>query len=145
MKISTKGHYGLRSLIDVALNQDGGPVTLNDIAQRQSISVKYLWQVINPLRTSGFLRVTRGAKGGYMLARPPHEINILDVLTALEGPVSLLKCLTDETVCTRTATCVARTVWVEANEAIETAFSHITLEKLVNKQKLASQTANYSI
>lgn len=145
MKISTKGHYGLRSLIDVALNQGDGPVTLNDIAKRQSISVKYLWQVINPLRTSGFLNVTRGAKGGYMLARPPQEINILDVLKALEGPISLLRCLTDEKVCSRIPTCVSRTVWMEANGAIEKAFSQITLKKLVDRQKQASKAPSYSI
>lgn len=134
MKISTMGHYGLRSLIDVALNQSRGPVTLNDIARRQSISAKYLWQVINPLRMSGFLSVTRGAKGGYLLARTPDEINLLDVLTALEGPVSLLSCLTDESVCPRVHTCAARTVWMDANRAIKSAFASLTLAKLVDIQ-----------
>jgi len=132
MKISTKGHYGLRSMIDVALHQVKGPVTLNDIAKRQSISVKYLWQVINPLKAEGFLTVTRGAKGGYMLARPPEQINMFDVLTTLEGPISILKCLTDEQSCPRVRTCFARTVWMDANQAAIKALEGITLAKVLS-------------
>jgi len=145
MKISTKGHYGLRSMVDVALNQDKGPVTLNDIAERQSISVKYLWQVINPLKTKGFLNVTRGAKGGYVLARPPDAINMLDVLTTLEGPVSILKCLTDEKSCPRVHTCVARSVWMDVNQAIEKSLEGISLATLLSASEHASQTPNFVI
>lgn len=145
MKISTKGHYGLRSLIDVAVNQTEGPVTLNDIAKRQSISVKYLWQVINPLKESGFLSVTRGAKGGYMLARPPKEINMLEVLTTLEGPISILKCLTDDKVCNRINSCVARTVWSDVNLAIEKALAGTTLDRVLSHYEQSAGTPNYTI
>ncbi len=145
MKISTKGHYGLRAMVDVALYQSGGPVTLSDIAERQAISVKYLWQVINPLRNKGFLRVTRGAKGGYTLARPPDEINMLDVLTTLEGPVSILKCLTEEKSCARKNTCVARLVWTDVNQAIENSLSNITLAKMLLDHQRASGAASYTI
>jgi len=132
MRISTKGHYGLRSMIDVALNQTRGPVTLNDIAKRQSLSVKYLWQVINPLKAEGFLTVTRGAKGGYVLARPPQDINMLEVLTTLEGPISILKCLTDPKACPRTDTCVTRSVWLDVNQAIEKSLANISLAKVLS-------------
>ena len=142
MKFSTMGHYGLRSLIDVAMHESLGPVTLNDISQRQSISVKYLWQVIAPLKTAGFLSVTRGAKGGYMLARPPREINMLDVLTTLEGPISVLQCMEDDPACHRVKTCAAHTLWTEVNQAIEKTLSATTLDTLVRKQTQAAAEQN---
>lgn len=145
MRISTKGHYGLRSLIDIALNQSEGPVTLNDIAKRQALSVKYLWQVINPLRTEGFLSVTRGAKGGFVLARPADQITMLEVLTTLEGPISILKCITDETVCDRVKTCAARTVWLEVNQAIEKSLASTTLAKMLADFQSSSDSPNYAI
>ena len=92
-----------------------------------------LREVINPLRTKGFLNATRGAKGGYVLARPPDAINMLDVLTTLEGPVSILKCLTDEKSCPRVHTCVARSVWMDVNQAIEKSLAGITLANMLNK------------
>jgi len=140
MRISTKGHYGLLSLIDVALNQARGPVTLNDIALRQSLSVKYLWQVLKPLKTSGFLNTTRGAKGGYVLARQPKDITMLDVLTTLEGPISILKCLTHEESCPRVRSCVGRTVWAEVNQTIENVLADTTLAKLLRQHEPSSES-----
>jgi Rrf2 family protein len=132
-------------MIDVALNQAKGPVTLNDIAERQSISVKYLWQVINPLKASGLLSVTRGAKGGYVMAKRPDDITMLEVLTTLEGPISLLKCLTHANACTRIHSCAARTVWEEANRAVEKALSSITLAEVLRRCEHSSEVDNYSI
>ena len=145
MRISTKGHYGLRSMIDVALNQANGPVTLNDIAERQSISVKYLWQVINPLKTAGYLSVTRGAKGGYVLGQRPEEISMLEVLTTLEGPVSLVKCITCQDDCTRIHSCAARTVWMEVNKTVEKTLKNITLAELLLRCERAAKVDNYAI
>lgn len=145
MRISTMGHYGLSSLIDIALNQAKGPVTLNDIAERQSISVKYLWQVINPLKASGLLSATRGAKGGYAVALRPDEITMLDVLTTLEGPVSIVKCLTHNDACPRIGSCVGRTVWMEMNQAVEKALSNITLAEVLRRCKQTSNVDNYAI
>lgn len=139
MQISTKGHYGLLSLIDVALNQAHGPVTLNDIAMRQSLSVKYLWQVLNPLKASGFLKTTRGAKGGYVLARQPENITMLDVLTTLEGPISILKCVTHEESCPRVRSCVGRTVWADVNQTIEKVLADTTLAKLLCRHRPSSE------
>jgi len=145
MKISTMGHYGLRSLIDVAFHQAHGPVTLNDIAKRQSVSVKYLWQVINPLKTSGFLSVTRGVKGGYVLARQPEDINMLDVLTSLEGPVSILKCITQDKACTRIHSCIARKVWLKANRAFEEALKSMTLAEVLEDYTPLSETNDCAV
>lgn len=145
MRISTKGHYGLRSLVDIALNQEQGPVTLNGIAERQEVSVKYLWQVINPLHVNGYLKVTRGAKGGYMLARAPEQINMLDILTTLEGPVSIIKCLTDETFCTRVRTCISRSVWMEVNRTIEQALAEITLKRILDDNRKNDPSLSFAI
>ncbi len=141
MKVSTKGHYGLRSLVDIARHQVLGPVALSDIARRQDISVKYLWQVVNPLRTSGVLKVTRGTKGGYALARAPETINMLDVWTTLEGPVAILRCLTDEVACARSGTCPARTVWDDVNQAIRQSLEKITLAQVLSQCHEEAPTA----
>lgn len=145
MRISTKGRYGLRTLMDIAVHQNQGAVTLNEIAGRQKISVKYLWQVINPLKTSGMLRVTRGAKGGYVLARRPEEITMYEIVTILEGPLSLVECLTKGDFCNQVDTCVARTVWQEVNQAVEKALSGITLADVVKRCAVPSDANNYVI
>ena len=145
MRISTKGRYGLRTLMDIALHQAKGPVTLNEIAERQAISVKYLWQVINPLKTSGLLNVTRGAKGGYVLARRPEDITMLEVVTNLEGPMSVVECITKEDACDRLNSCIARTVWLEVNRAVEKALGGITLAELLRRCASSSEVDNYVI
>ena len=145
MRVSTKGRYGLRTLMDIAMHQSKGPVTLNDIAKRQMISVKYLWQVINPLKTAGLLSVTRGAKGGYVLARRPENVTMLEIMTILEGPVSLVDCLTKKDACSRLDSCVARTVWMEVNRAIEKAMKGITLAEVLHRCGDCSEADNYVI
>jgi Rrf2 family protein len=135
MKISTKGRYGLRILLDVALHQERGPVALSEIARRQSISRKYLWQVINPLKTAGFLRAIRGTHGGYILARLPGAITVRDMVAALEGPIALVACVTDPGLCARGANCTARGVWAEIEAAVNTAMSGITLSDIVQRHK----------
>ncbi|MDR2849859.1 MAG: Rrf2 family transcriptional regulator [Verrucomicrobiota bacterium] len=145
MRISTKGRYGLRTLVDIALHQSKGAVTLNDIAKRQEISVKYLWQVINPLKTAGLLHVTRGAKGGYMLARAPEEVTLFEIVTILEGELSLVDCLMKDVSCTMTGSCVARSVWHDVNEAISKAMKGITLASILDRYEASSDVANYVI
>lgn len=145
MRVSTKGRYGLRTLIDIALNQKGSTVTLGEIAQRQGISVKYLWQVINPLKTAGLLSVTRGAKGGYSLARRPEDINMLDVVRTLEGPFCLVDCLDGRENCDRLDCCVTRSVWSEVNTAIEETLSKITLADVLRRYVDISDISNFVI
>jgi Rrf2 family protein len=131
--------------MDIALHQNKGAVTLNDIARRQEISVKYLWQVINPMKTAGLLSVTRGAKGGYMLAKRPEDITMLEVVTTLEGPLSLIECLTQEDVCDRIDSCVARSVWKEVNQAVEKALMGITLAEVLRRYTDSADVNNYVI
>lgn len=145
MKISTKGRYGLRTLIDIALHEVNGTVTLNEIAKRQGISVKYLWQVANPLKTAGVLRVTRGAKGGYTLARSPEEITLHEIVTILEGNMNLVDCLDKGQPCLPNANCVAHSIWLEVNEAVAKAFSGITLASILERCREAASIENYSI
>ena len=145
MRVSTKGRYGLRTLMDIAMHQSKGPVTLNDIATRQRISVKYLWQVINPLKTAGLLSVTRGAKGGYVLARRPESVTMLEIMTILEGPVSLVDCITKTDDCNRIDCCVSRTVWMEVNRAVEKSLASITLDEVLHRCGSSSEADNYVI
>ncbi len=145
MKISTKGRYGLRTLMDIARHQESGAVTLHEIAARQKISVKYLWQVINPLKTAGLLRVTRGAKGGYTLARAPEQITLFEVISTLEGSLSPVECLANKGCCDQQNVCVAQSVWLDVYQAIEKTLKGITLETILTRQRETTQVNNYSI
>jgi Rrf2 family protein len=131
--------------MDIATHQGRGAVTLNDIAKRQAISVKYLWQVINPLKTAGLLRVTRGAKGGYALARRPEEITLYEIVTILEGELSLVECLGKEVRCDMVDSCIARTVWRDVNQVMEKALKGITLAGILKRCEASSDVANYVI
>jgi Rrf2 family protein len=134
MHISTKGRYGLRILLDVASHEQQGPVALGDIARRQAISRKYLWQVINPLKVAGLLRARRGARGGYVLARSPSRISVRDIVEILEGPVAVVGCVQSPGTCDRSAACVARSAWAEIEERIQEAMDGITLQQLLERQ-----------
>lgn len=144
MKISTKGRYGLRVMLDVTLNQERGPVALSEIASRQAISRKYLWQVINPLKMAGLLRATRGTHGGYILARSPGAITVRDVVAALEGPVALVACVTDPDHCKRSLNCTIRGVWVEIERNLNATMSGITLKEIVQRHKDGQATGESS-
>ncbi len=134
MRVSTKGRYGLRVLVDIALHQEEGPVALRDIAMRQNISQKYLWQVVNPLKAAGLLNTVRGAQGGCLLTRDPDRITMLEVVSILEGPVTLLDCLSDPSVCSRNAACATQRAWKKVTEVMQTAMRDITLKKLIRWQ-----------
>lgn len=145
MKISTKGRYGLRTLMDIAAHQATGPVNLNDMAERQGISAKYLWQIVNLLKMAGFVRGTRGPKGGYILIRDPHSITLLDVIQVLEGPVSLVECVDDPTYCSRAENCVAHSVWSEVSQAVRQALANVTLAEILRRHAVAGSSSHYVI
>ena len=134
MHVSTKGRYGLRILLDVAVHEKQGPVALRDISRRQQISQKYLWQVINPLKLAGLLRATRGAHGGYVLAKSPTRISIRDIVEILEGPVAVVGCVQSPGTCDRSATCAARGAWAEVEAKIKEAMDGISLQYLLDRQ-----------
>ena len=147
MKMSTKGRYGLRFLIDLALNGAPGNVTLKDIARRQGISEKYLWQIANPLKTAGLIHAEPGAGGGYALARAAEEITLRDVVVALEGENALVTCVDDPEACGRASGCAAREVWAELDARISEAMASFRLSDMVARQRALTVPAvlDYSI
>lgn len=139
MKLSTKGQYGTRALLDLALHETDEPVPLKDIAQRQQIPLQYLEHLITPLITAGIIRSIRGAKGGIMLAKTPEEIRLNEVIQALEGPIGPTECLNNPGVCDRSASCVTRDVWDELKKAMEGVLEGTTLQDLADRQRKKEQ------
>ncbi len=130
VKISTKTRYGVRFMIDLAQRYGEGSVALKDVAERQAISKKYLEQVVAPLASSGLLRVTRGAQGGYELARSPQAITLADVVAATEDGLELIDCANGLFPCDYTERCVSQRIWGGMEEAIRAYLSGITLADL---------------
>src|SRR3972149_3241655 len=106
MKISTKIRYGTRAILELATRYGEGPIELKEIARKEEISLKYLEQVIVPLRTAGLVKAVRGSKGGYSLAKPPSAICLNDLVEILNGQVNLIECLKDPKACRRVSSCV---------------------------------------
>lgn len=132
MKLSTKGRYGLRALIDLAQNSTKEPVSITSIAERQDISERYLEQLMSKLKKSGIVTSIRGAAGGYILARPMEEISVGDVLRALEGSLDPVDCpgLLEEG-CKAADGCVTKYVWKRINDSINRTVDEIRLDQLV--------------
>lgn len=145
MKISTKGRYGLRTLMDIAIHQADGPVNLRDIAERQGISSKYLWQIVNLLKTAGLVRGLRGPKGGYVLLRPPAAITLLDVIQILEGPISLVECVDDSSYCDRMRNCVTHSIWSEVSQSVRDALARVTLAEILRRHVSSGDSGQYVI
>ena len=135
MKISTKIRYGARAMLELAFHYGEGPIELKEIARKEDISLKYLEQVINPLRSAGLVKAIRGSKGGYALAKHPSAICLYDVVETLEGPLNLVECLHDPKACEKVPSCVTRDIWKEISDAISKVFYSVTLEDMVNRKK----------
>ncbi|MBR1757159.1 MAG: Rrf2 family transcriptional regulator [Lachnospiraceae bacterium] len=139
MKLSTKGRYGLRAVVDLAIlsGAENAAVSLNTVANRQQISVGYLEQLIARLKKAGIVESTRGAQGGYTLARPAAEISVGEVLRALEGDLKLVECVDmkeEELPCgPASKQCVTRVVWQKINDSINAAIDHLMLSDLVEE------------
>ncbi|HWT75809.1 MAG TPA: Rrf2 family transcriptional regulator [Mobilitalea sp.] len=135
MKISTKGRYALRLMLDLALNNTGEYITIKSIAARQDISEKYLEQIISLLNRAGYVKSVRGAQGGYRLAKEPSDYTVGMILRLTEGSLVPVDCLEENNAeCTRAGGCVTRTVWAELYSAITSVVDRITLQDLVDKQ-----------
>ncbi len=122
-------------MLELACHYGEGPIELREIAKREDISLKYLEQVIVPLRTAGLVKSARGSKGGYSLARHPSEIYLKDLVETLDGPLNLIECLKDPKVCQKVPTCITRDIWQEVSEAIDGVFHSVTLEDMVHRKK----------
>ncbi len=137
MKLSTKGRYGLRAMIDLARYSENEPVSISSIAARQDISERYLEQLVGLLKKAGLVRSIRGATGGYVLARNSGEISVGDVLRALEGSLEPVKCAAfySEEGCMASDGCVTKYVWQKINESINETVDHMMLDELVRESR----------
>ncbi len=135
MKLSTKGRYGVRAMIDLASHYRHGPCVLKDMAKRIDVSNKYLEQLISLLRTAGLVRSVRGAHGGYMLARDPKDIRVSDVIQVLEGSISLVDCIDDPEICEKTEHCAAHDLWAQIKDLMESVLESVTLQNMAERQR----------
>ena len=140
MKLSTKGRYGTRALLELAIHQGEGPISLKDISQRQGISLQYLEHLITPLITGGIVKSTRGAKGGIYLARAAGEIKLSEIIRVLEGSTAPVDCVDKSAACSRSGFCATRDIWSDMKEAVDSVLDKITLQDLVERQKSKEQT-----
>lgn len=140
MKLSTKGRYGLRALIDLAVNSETDSVSISSIASRQGISEAYLEQLMAKLKKAGLIISTRGAQGGYRLARAADQISVGDVLRALEGNLDAVQCsgLSEEG-CQGAQLCVSKYVWQKINDSITKTVDEIKLDTLVKESREAQE------
>ena len=147
MKLSTKGRYASRLMLDLALNYDRRPVFLRDIAKRQEISEKYLGQLTLPLKAAGLINSIRGAHGGYALARRPQDITLKEVVLAVEGDLNLVECLATPKMCHRADLCVTRDIWSRLTQKMTEVLESTTLQDMVKmqSQKQQFQPLIYSI
>ena len=141
MKLSTRGRYGTRAMLDVALHGAEGPVHLKDIACRQQVSKKYLEHLISRLEAAGLLRSVRGAGGGVSLTRPPSEIKLSEIFQTLEGPTALVECVDNPDWCPRSGSCATREIWVQMGQLMSDFLGSETLEDLCRQQREKEQTA----
>jgi Rrf2 family protein len=132
MKLSTRSRYGARLLLEMAQHYEQGPIQLGEIARRLEISLKYLEQIIIPLKKADYVRSVRGPRGGHHLARPPQEITLGEIVALLEEGSSLAECSEHAEVCRRSKTCPTRLVWKEAAQALFDKLHAVTLADLAN-------------
>lgn len=145
MKLSTKGRYGLRAVLDLALNSENETVALSSIAERQSISISYLEQLIAKLKKAGIVNSIRGAQGGYVLAKPSDQISVGDILRALEGdlnPVDCAEVIGGEATCSGSDLCVTKYVWKRISDSINQTVDEIKLSELVAESKEVRQNCH---
>ncbi len=136
MKISTKGRYALRLLLDLAMNESGEPIRLKEVAERQGISDKYLEQIIATLNKGGVVKSTRGAQGGYSLKKGPSEYTVGMILRLMEGSLAPVECVEEgDAVCDRCDGCATMKLWAKVNDAVNQVVDNVTLQDLVNWQK----------
>ena len=127
MKISTKGRYGLRILMDLALHESEKPRLIRDIAKSQQISEKYISRLVIALRKAGMIRSVRGVNGGFHIAMKPEDITLLDVIEVMEGPLSIVDCVSAPRKCAHSENCAPREIWCKLNDDIRTLMRGITL------------------
>ena len=139
MKLSTKGRYGTRALLELALQNGNTPVPLRDIADRQQISLSYLEHLISPLVAGGIVHSTKGPGGGISLTRKPSDITLSEVIQLLEGSIAPVDCVDNPDICDRSSSCVTRDIWGEVKKAMDNVLDSATLQDLMERQKKKEQ------
>ncbi len=133
IKLSTKGRYGTRLMLNLALHYNAGKeaVVLKNISKEEDLSIRYLEQIIIPLKINKLVKSVRGAGGGYTLARDPSRITVCEIIEVLEGSCALVDCLEDPDICERIGECTTQVVWKEASDLLQNYFESKTLQDLV--------------
>ena len=145
MRISTKGRYGTRVMVELARNHGRGPAKARDLARRQALSPKYVEQLCASLKTAGLVTPVRGARGGYTLSRAPDRISLREVFEALEGPLRLVHCTSDHARCPRARTCVTQEIWAEIEGRVNGVLETRTLQDLAEKRRNKEKAPDYHI
>jgi len=127
-------------MLDLAIRSGEGPVLVREIAKRQAFSARYLQQLLLPLKTAGLVRATRGARGGFSLARSPSDIKLSEIIQIMEGSTAPLECVDDAGVCSRADLCITREIWGEMKKAMDGVLESTTLQDLVERQKRKEQS-----
>ena len=139
MKLSTRGRYGMRAMLDLAQHYDDGLVLVKDVARRQEVSERYLEHLFLSLKTAGLVKSVRGAHGGFTLARAPDKIKLMDIINVSEGPLALVDCVVDASVCSRSSLCATRDLWRELQSVMGAVLSSQTLQDLIERQQIKEQ------
>ncbi|MFZ5633052.1 MAG: RrF2 family transcriptional regulator [Bacillota bacterium] len=141
MRLSTRGHYGLKAMFDLAQHYGAGPIPLKSVAERQNISGHYLEQLIAVLRKGGLVKSVRGSRGGYVLARSPGEIRVGDVIRIVEGPIAPVECVSEfkTAECDQADSCITRTVWAKVRDSIAQVMDSITLADMCREEEERSR------
>ena len=139
MKLSTKGRYGMRAMLDLAQHYDDGLVLVKDVARRQEVSERYLEHLFLSLKTAGLVKSVRGAHGGFTLARAPDKIKLMDIINVSEGPLVLVDCVVDAGVCPRSSFCATRDLWSELQSVMGEVLVSQTLQDLIERQQVKEQ------
>jgi Rrf2 family protein len=132
MRLTTKGRYGMRLVLDIAQHEDKGPVSMAETSLRQDISVKYLERLVGELQRAGFIKSVRGREGGHLLAMPPESITVGDVVRALEGDTAVLPCSNNRLACPRSVHCLTRTIWIAGDQAMLEKLDSVTVRDILN-------------
>ena len=131
MKLSTRGRYGARALVELAKHDGQGPLALKEMAERQQIPLKYLEQIAMALKAAKLIRSVRGPSGGYVLARPPKKIHLLEIIETLEGSLSFVNCVKDPSACQRVDSCAFNDLWKKISEETSKILRSVTLADMV--------------
>lgn len=145
MRVSTKGDYGVRALIELAHHYGEGPTQSSEIAARQQIPEPYLDQLLTSLRRAGFIRSIRGPQGGHQLAREPGMIRLSDVIAALEGSIAPIACLEGDASCPKTNGCTQREVWEEVQKATLAILDATSIGSLAERERATAVGTRYYI